>query len=92
LVAIYSIINLALVMGSESSLLSTQMVFSSTDVLQFGDMFRIFIEQHRLCSCTIQLHVRGLTDGQEQCWVNIPLVKFLVPDLQIEVQFCKSVG
>ena len=75
---ICSIIKLAVVMGSESSLLSTHMVVNNADVLQFGDVFRISIEQHRLCSCTIQLYVLGVSDGQDHCWVNISFMLLLL--------------
>jgi len=73
-VAIYSIIKLTLVSGSESSLSSTCAVISSADVLQFGDVFKISIGQDRLYSCTVQLHVVGLIDSQEQCWVSVSLL------------------
>ena len=67
-------------LGNESSLLSTCMVLSDTDILPFGDVFKISVEQDRLYSCTVQLHVVGVTDSQEQCWVIVSLV-FLRLDL-----------
>jgi len=71
LLVIYSIIKLTLVLGSESSLLSTRMVVNNADILQFGDMFKVSVEQDRLCSCTVQLRV---TDSQQQCWVVLSYV------------------
>jgi len=69
-VVIYSVIKLTLVLGNESSLLSTHPVVNNADTLQFGDIFKISVNEDRLYSCSIQLHVIGVTEGREQCWVS----------------------
>jgi len=60
---------LTLVSGSESSSLSTHSVINNADVLQFGDVFKISVDEDRLYSFSIQLQVISVTDDHEQCWV-----------------------
>lgn len=66
---ISSVIKLTLVSGSESSLFSTRSVLNNVSVLQFGDVFKVSIDQDRLYSCIVQLEVDTVRDGREHCWV-----------------------
>jgi len=88
LVVISSCMKLTLVSGSESSLLSTRPVTNDADILQFNDVFRISIDEDRLYSCSVQLHVISVVEDREQCWVwpNVWLV-FLVSVAKLEARF-----
>jgi len=68
-VVISSVIKLTLVSGSQSSLFSTRSVLNNVSVLQFGDVFKVSIDQERLYSCIVQLEVDTVSDGREHCWV-----------------------
>lgn len=87
-VIICSVMKLTLVSGSESSLLSTRPVTNDADILQFNDVFRISINEDRLYSCSVQLHVISVIEDREQCWVrpNVWLV-FLVSLAKPEGRF-----
>ena len=57
--------------GSEPSLFSTHKVINNADSLQFGDVFKLSIDEDHLYSCSIQLHVTSVIESREQCLVYI---------------------
>jgi len=59
-----------LVSGNESSLFSTHTVVNSADTLQFGDVFKIAVDEDRLYSCSIQLQVVCVTEIRDHCLVS----------------------
>ena len=67
----YSYVKLTLVSGSESSLLSTHAVINNADILQFGDVFTVSVDEDRLYSCSVQFHVMAVVEGREQCAVIV---------------------
>jgi len=68
---------LTLVSGNESGLFSTHTVINNADTLQFGDVFKIAVDEGRLYSCSIQLQVFGITESREHCLVSDVFISLL---------------